>query len=161
MEIVDIDNLYSKLKLNENEMETFSKVCEYLSPFEEGFQFTSKFKAGFWDGKKYFYDYLSEDNSIRFLKTLSNGISDSFNIPYKNTKEYFFDYVCKMPVDMNNEKTKNKPPTIRLIEFPAANCAVIHYDYPKSSTYESQKIIKRGNSFKIYREEKSELAKII
>ncbi len=92
------------------------------------------------------------------LKRLREMDYDEKDIPYHNMKEYFYDFVAKMPEDMNVKEKEMSPPEIKIIGFPNPNTAVVYYVYSKQKAVcESQKIIRAGSSFRFFREEKSDV----
>ena len=85
MLIRDINQTYSQLIYVQEELDLALKILEELSPFEEGHQFSPKFRAGIWDGKKKFFKI--QDSKILIPKGLSRGISESFNIQYDELED--------------------------------------------------------------------------
>ena len=80
--LTDINESYTELETDDINFK--KKVIDTLSVFMEGYQFMPAFRAGVHDGKKHFYEIMSNTN-IKFLKGLVGYIEKDLrnhNYPY-------------------------------------------------------------------------------
>jgi superfamily II DNA or RNA helicase len=100
-ELLDIDESFTQLQTNDIEFK--KKVIDTLSVFEEGYKYSPLFRAGVWDGKKYFYTiepntniqfpkglvkYIVKDLQKNNLSYTYNPISSEYNILFDDFKEF-------------------------------------------------------------------------
>jgi len=79
--IIDWNESYSIIGFkdhSENDaIELRIKLMEDLSVFVDGYKFSPKFRAGIWDGKKYYFK-MTKDMSMQIPKGLAETISKRY-----------------------------------------------------------------------------------
>ncbi len=89
MTIEDKNESFSVIKFEENDEEALKlriKLMDDLSVYVEGYRFSPKFRAGIWDGKKYFFK-MNKDMSMQIpkglvatiLKRYADNISEEYS----------------------------------------------------------------------------------
>jgi len=74
--IEDLNESYSVIKFEESDEEALDlrlKLMQDLSVFVDGYKFSPKYRAGIWDGKKYYFKML-KDMSMQIPKGLAETI---------------------------------------------------------------------------------------
>jgi len=109
--IFDKDESHSIIQFNNNTdkeaLELRMKLMDDLSVFVDGYKFSPKFRAGVWDGKKYFFKMLV-DMSMQIPKglaeTISKRYSKELDRPYeaKTTPDFYSDADIKAHIESLN-----------------------------------------------------------
>jgi len=83
LKVSDINESYSKIEFDvENDKEAIElrlKLMDDLSVFVDGYKFSPKFRAGVWDGKKYYFKMLPN-----FAMRIPKGLVETIVNRYKN-----------------------------------------------------------------------------